>query len=121
MVFGTSVLLLLIGRVSVKQIAIVCLAGGLLVAGVVFLGPRRGVYKARVNSFLHPELAHSDDTYKIDQAKIAIATWGHFDKGPGNSTLRNFRPSHYADFIYEVIIADYGMLIGGGGIIVVSI
>src|SRR3546814_14330249 len=100
MVFGTSVLLLLIGRVSVKQIAIVCLAGGLLVAGVVFLGPRRGVYKARVNSFLHPELAHSDDTYQIDQAKLAIATVVTFGKGHGNSKQRNFLPSTSAVFIY---------------------
>lgn len=118
MIFGTSVLLLLIGRVSFKQIAIVCLAGGLLVSGVVFLGPRRGVYKARVDAFFHPEKAHADDTYQIDQAKIAIATGGTFGKGPGNSTQRNFLPSPYADFIYAIIIEEYGLVLGGMGIIV---
>ncbi|MGH7237893.1 MAG: FtsW/RodA/SpoVE family cell cycle protein, partial [Candidatus Saccharimonadales bacterium] len=40
MLFGVSVLLLIIGRISIKQIAITCLAGGILMAGVVFLGPR---------------------------------------------------------------------------------
>src|SRR3546814_14912841 len=114
---GTSFLVLRIGRVRVKGIAIGCLAGVLLVDGVVVLGPRRGVYKARVKSFLHPELAHSDDTYQIDQAKIAIATGGTFGKGPGNSTQRNFLPSPYADFIYAVIIEEYGLLIGGVGVI----
>src|SRR3546814_7470346 len=58
MVFGTSVLLLLIGRIRMKQIAIVCLEGVLLVAGVVFLSPRSGVYKPRITSFLNTELTH---------------------------------------------------------------
>ncbi len=39
MLFGVSILLLIIGRISIKQIAITCLAGGVLLAGVVFLGP----------------------------------------------------------------------------------
>src|SRR5690606_17377037 len=43
---------------------------------------------------------------------------GTFGKGPGNSTQRNFLPSPYADFIYAVIIEEYGLLIGGVGVIV---
>ncbi len=116
LVFGTSVLLLLIGRISAKQIGIVCLAGGILITAVVFFGPRRETYKSRVNAFLHPEKADPDKKFQTDQAKIAIATGGFFGKGPGNSTQRNFLPSPFADFIYAIIIEEYG-LFGAGFII----
>src|SRR3546814_13321525 len=70
MVFGTSVLLLLIGRVSVKQMAFVFLAGGLLVPGEVFVGLRRGVYKGWVNPLPQRCLAHRDGTTKIQQSTL---------------------------------------------------
>ena len=116
LVFGTSVLLLLIGRISAKQIAIVCLAGSVLVSTVVFFGPRRETYKSRVTAFLHPEKADPDKKFQTDQAKIAIATGGIFGKGPGNSTQRNFLPSPFADFIFAIIIEEYG-LFGAGFLI----
>ncbi|MCO4292430.1 FtsW/RodA/SpoVE family cell cycle protein [Solitalea sp. MAHUQ-68] len=118
MIFGTSMLLLLIGRVSFTQMAMVGIAGAILVAFVVFFGPRRGVYKARVEAFLHPEMVHSDKNYQSDQAKIAIATGGLLGKGPGNSTQRNFLPSPYADFVYAIIIEEYGMM---GGLIILAL
>ncbi|MNE55364.1 Lipid II flippase FtsW [compost metagenome] len=85
---------------------------------VVFFGPRKGVYKARVEAFLHPEMVHSDKNYQSDQAKIAIATGGITGKGPGNSTQRNYLPSPYADFVYAIIIEEYGMI---GGLAVLSL
>ena len=60
MLFGVSILLLIIGRISIKQIAVVCAAGLVLLMFVIFLGPRRETYKSRINSFLHPELQHAD-------------------------------------------------------------
>lgn len=118
MLFGVSILLLIIGRISVKQIAVVCLAGAMLLAGVVFLGPRRETYKSRVNAFMHPELANKDKTFQSDHAKIAIATGGLTGKGPGNSTEKNFLPHPYSDFIYATIIEEYGMF---GGFVIVCI
>src|ERR1700742_5079304 len=50
MLFGVSILLLIIGRISIKQIAITCLAGIVLLTGVIFLGPRRNVYKSRMHT-----------------------------------------------------------------------
>ncbi|MCD0488431.1 FtsW/RodA/SpoVE family cell cycle protein [Pedobacter sp. MC2016-14] len=110
MLFGVSVLLLIIGRISIKQIAMVCAGGLVLLMFVIFLGPRRETYKSRINSFLHPELQHSDKTYQADQSKIALATGGFFGKGPGNSTQRNFLPHPYSDFIFAIIVEEYGML-----------
>jgi len=117
MLFGVSILLLIIGRISIKQIATVCAGGLVLLMLVVFLGPRRETYKSRINSFLHPELQHSDKTYQSDHAKIALATGGVLGKGPGNSTERNFLPHPYSDFIFAIIIEEYGT-VGGLAVIV---
>jgi cell division protein FtsW len=108
MLFGVSILLLIIGRISIKQIAIVCVGGLILLTLVMFLGPRRETYKSRINSFLHPELQHEDKTFQADHAKIALATGGLFGKGPGNSTERNFLPHPYSDFIFAIIVEEYG-------------
>ena len=116
MLFGVSILLLIIGRISIKQILTVCAGGLVLLLFVVFLGPRRETYKSRINSFLHPELQHSDKTYQSDHAKIALATGGFLGKGPGNSTERNFLPHPYSDFIFAIIVEEYG-LVGAVGII----
>jgi len=117
MLFGVSILLLIIGRISIKQIATVCAGGLVLLMLVVFLGPRRETYKSRINSFLHPELQHSDKTYQSDHAKIALATGGVLGKGPGNSTERNFLPHPYSDFIFAIIIEEYGT-VGGLAVMV---
>jgi len=110
MLFGVSILLLIIGRISIKQIAMVCAGGMVLLMFVVFLGPRRETYRSRINSFMHPELQHSDKTYQADQAKIALANGGIFGKGPGNSTQRNFLPHPYSDFIFAIIVEEYGLV-----------
>ncbi|EDM38789.1 cell division protein [Pedobacter sp. BAL39] len=109
MLFGVSILLLIIGRISIKQILMVCAGGSVLLLFIVFLGPRAGTYKSRVNSFLHPEKQNSDKTYQADQSKIALATGGVFGKGPGNSTQRNFLPHPYSDFIFAIIVEEYGL------------
>ncbi|RZL16285.1 MAG: cell division protein FtsW [Pedobacter sp.] len=108
MLFGVSILLLIIGRISIKQIMMVCAGGGVLLLFIVFFGPRSATYKSRVNSYLHPELQNSDKTYQADQSKIALATGGAFGKGPGNSTQRNFLPHPYSDFIFAIIVEEYG-------------
>ncbi|NGM60356.1 FtsW/RodA/SpoVE family cell cycle protein [Sphingobacterium sp. SGG-5] len=121
MLFGTSVLLLLIGRVSFKQIAVVCAGGGVLLLLVVFLGPRRATYISRVEGFFKTEEVteghvpfQEDKNYQANNAKIAIATGGLFGKGPGNSIQRNVLPHPYSDFIFAIIIEEYGTV---GGVV----
>ncbi len=53
--------------------------------------------------------------YQSGQAKIAIAKGGVFGVGPGNSTTRDFLPQAYNDFIYAIIIEEYGL--AGGAFI----
>ena len=67
---------------------------------------------------MHPETAQADKTFQADQAKIALATGGVFGKGPGNSTQRNFLPHPYSDFIFAIIIEEWGTL---GGIVIMML
>ncbi len=74
---------------------------------------------SRVENFMYGDKeADNDNVYQVNQAKIAIAKGGIFGKGPGNSEQRNFLPQAYNDFIYVIIIEEYGLL-GGAFIIFV--
>jgi cell division protein FtsW len=67
----------------------------------------------RVQNFVYASKdIDKDDNYQINQAKIAIAKGGWLGAGPGNSESRNFLPHPYSDFIYAIIIEEYG-LVGG--------
>ncbi|WP_202405913.1 FtsW/RodA/SpoVE family cell cycle protein [Hufsiella ginkgonis] len=116
MLFGVSILLLIVGRISIRQILIVCLAGMVLLTGVILLGSRRQTYISRVQAFIHPEKADPDKSFQANQSKIAIATGGILGKGPGNSTQRNFLPHPYSDFVFAVIVEEWGLV---GGLVLV--
>ena len=72
----------------------------------------------RVESFIYGSEDANDDAYQVNQAKIAVSKGGIFGVGPGNSTTRDFLPQAYNDFIYAIIIEEYG-LIGGAFIVFV--
>lgn len=74
-------------------------------------GGRGLTWKSRIESFSNGE---TKSNYQSEQAKIAIATGGVIGKGPGNSTQRAFLPQASSDFIYAIIIEEYGLLIGFG-------
>ncbi|MFD2147836.1 FtsW/RodA/SpoVE family cell cycle protein [Mucilaginibacter antarcticus] len=118
MLFGVSILLLIMGRISVKQIAVVMMGGAILLTYIVFFGPRKGVYRARIETFMHPDKANPDKSFQSDHAKIAIASGGLFGKGPGKSSEVNYLPEAYSDEIYAIIVEEYGLV---GGVVLVSI
>lgn len=66
----------------------------------------------RVESFIYGSKDVDDDAYQVNQAKIAISKGGVFGVGPGNSTTRDYLPQAYNDFIYAIIIEEYGLLGG---------
>ncbi|MFD1768270.1 FtsW/RodA/SpoVE family cell cycle protein [Sphingobacterium suaedae] len=123
MLFGTCVLLLLIGRISFKQIAIVCVGGGFLLALVILIGPRRATYLSRIEGFFRTEEAaasnnvpfQEDKNYQANLAKMTIASGEFFGKGAGNSVGRNLLPHPYSDFIFAIIVEEYGTI--GGAIL----
>ena len=71
----------------------------------------------RVENFMYgSKAADNDEMYQVNQAKIAIAKGGMLGVGPGNSTTRDYLPQAYNDFIYAIIMEEYGLM--GGAFIV---
>lgn len=68
---------------------------------------RVGTWQNRIENYINPE---PKENYQVEQAKIAIATGGAFGKFPGNSTQRNFLPSAFSDYIFAIIIEEYGSI-----------
>ena len=78
---------------------------------------RVDTWVSRVEHFVYgSKEADNDNMYQVNQAKIAIAKGGFLGNGPGNSEQRNFLPQAYNDFIYVIIIEEYGLL--GGAFII---
>jgi len=113
--FVTAFSLMFVGRIPVKYLFLMVFAGAFalsLFIGVALIFDREG----RVSTWKHRIEAYVDgegDNYQADQAKVAIVQGGLFGKGPGNSTQRNLLPHPYSDFIFAIIIEEYGSLIGG--------
>lgn len=111
----TCWLLMLIGRISLKHlfgltgIGIALLAIFIVIALQFKTVNRVQTWKNRIENFASDD---GDGNFQVNQAKIAIATGGIIGKGPGNSTQRNFLPHPYSDFIFAIIVEEYG-LIGG--------
>ncbi|MDO6435486.1 FtsW/RodA/SpoVE family cell cycle protein [Flavitalea sp. BT771] len=139
---ATSLMLLFIGRVKAKHLLLtICFAMIpvviLVMAAVIRhkaddgvvekpraegrsrLTVRVGTWVGRVEAFMYGAKEDNDDNnYQVNQAKIAIAKGGILGLGPGNSQQRNFLPHPYSDFIYAIIIEEYG-LVGGAFIVFV--
>lgn len=116
MIFSTCLVLMFVGRVRFKYIMLLVLVGIVSFALLIIvatnspkLGGRFGTWQARIESF---KSGDSDANYQVEQAKIAIASGGIFGKMPGNSVQKNFLPHPYSDFIFAIIIEEFG-LVGG--------
>jgi cell division protein FtsW len=123
MLFVNCIVLMFIGKAQLKHIAILIIVGmlGLVMVyavGKAFPGtfPRLHTWVKRGESFLQPEQATKNASYQTDQAKIAIAQGGLARLAPGKSVQRNFLPHPYSDFIYAIVLEEYGLL-GGIGIL----
>lgn len=122
--FATSLVLMFIGRINTRHIFALV---GLGIAGIIILlvitkanpnllpnvFPRAETWLSRIENFGSGD---SEENYQVEQAKIAIAGGGLFGKLPGNSEQRNFLPHPYSDFIYAIIIEEYGL---AGGILII--
>lgn len=139
---ATSLMLMFIGRVSAKHllmtIGVVMIPVVILIMAALIrhktsdgsvvadktktenkhrLLVRVDTWINRVETFIYGGKENNDDNnYQVNQAKIAIAKGGFIGLGPGNSQQRNFLPHPYSDFIYAIIIEEYG-LIGGAFIV----
>ncbi len=121
LIFVTSLVLIYIGRVKFAHILSIVGLSVLLLGfalGVLLMMPagkqaRLNTWKTRIEQFKGGEAGNN---YQVEQSKIAIASGGLFGKMPGKSTQRNFLPHPYSDFIFAIIVEEYGLV---GGTIVV--
>lgn len=116
LLFVNCLCLMFIGRIRMKFMLYIvgaCIGFGILLTVVVLnfpdAIPRGRTWKARIENFISGD---TKTNYQSDQAKIALANGGVIGKGPGNSTQRAFLPQASSDFIYAIIIEEYGLLTG---------
>ena len=117
-IFSMVVLLTYVGGYPLKYLSII-IGSGVVVLALFILSakafpsliPNRvDTWTSRISSFIDSEVTQED--YQIEKAKIAIATGGVKGLGPGKSIQKNFLPQSSSDFIFAIIIEEYG-LIGG--------
>jgi cell division protein FtsW len=111
LLFATCMLVMFIGRVPVKYLAMLVLVGALAGAVALKFGVRGETAKNRILSFVNG----TELPFQAKHGRIAVATGGVVGKGPGNSDQRNILPHPYSDFVYAIVIEEYGMI---GGVIV---
>ena len=125
MLFMTCLVMMFLSKVKIKYIF--AFVGIIIVAGAMFVlvsfvqakDNRSTTWVNRIERFFSSE-EDEDDTanFQVMQSKIAIAGGGIVGKTPGKSTQRNVLPHPYSDFIYAIIIEEYGLL---GGIFVLAL
>lgn len=134
LLFTNCLVLMFIGRCSLKHIGGligIAIAGFTLLILLAFaapkLLPRLDTWKSRIEKFLglneHKEIIiHSstskiyvidEDQYQVEYAKMAIAKGGLLGTGPANNLTKYSLPQSYSDFIFAMIIGEYGFILGG--------
>ncbi|RXG31782.1 FtsW/RodA/SpoVE family cell cycle protein [Leeuwenhoekiella marinoflava] len=117
-IFVMVLTLVFMGGYPLKYIGVI-VATGLLALTLFVLAAKAfpGVFPNRVDTWMSRIDSFADDEdsegdYQIEKAKIAIATGGLTGLGPGKSVQKNFLPQSSSDFIYAIIVEEWG-LIGG--------
>jgi cell division protein FtsW len=127
--FFTSVFVLFIGRLAIKHLLLLFGASAIVIGlflSVLLLTPdsvlshmgRMPTWKKRIETHFIKKEHNPDDDYQQRQASTAIARGGFLPNGPGNSMQKHFLPEAYSDFIFAIIIEEYGLI---GGIFIVFI
>lgn len=128
--FMCCIALLFVGRINMKYLMIFMLIGlvaltiyVLIVMNVAEDKGRTVTWVNRIERFISPSddaeeegVVITDENYQTMHSKIAIASGGIFGKAPGRSTQRNILPHPYSDFIFAIIVEEYGLL---GGVFVI--
>ena len=122
MLGATCSIVFFIGRVQVKHLLLLG-AVGIIGISVLFTVSkltgfgRAKTWQQRIEDFAGGKKkdGKTEDVYQVQQAKIAIANGGITGKGPGKSLQKNFLPHPYSDFIFAIIIEEYGLL--GGAVV----
>ena len=121
LLFFTCLIVMFIGRVRLKHMGLAIWMGITVFLLVIFIASvtpfenRLNTWKKRIVSFVDSD---KEVSYQVKHSKIAIANGGLIRLAPGKSIQRNFLPHPYSDFIYAIIIEEYGLL---GGLIIMAL
>lgn len=121
LLFATIMTMMFIGRIPLKYLLLVVAAGVALVA-VIYLfadfvpgSPARvKTIKGRIDRFVNGDPNSEKGITQADYAKLAIYEGGFFGKGPGHSDVSNYMAAAYNDFIFAIIVEEYGLVIAAG-------
>ncbi|CAI8326982.1 MAG: putative peptidoglycan glycosyltransferase FtsW [Formosa sp. Hel3_A1_48] len=117
-IFTMILVLAFLGGYPLKYLGAIVGSGLLVLAFFVLLAkafpdamPNRvDTWTSRIANFMDDH--DSEEDYQIEKAKIAIATGSLYGLGPGKSVQKNFLPQSSSDFIFAIIIEEYGLLGG---------
>ena len=123
LVFANGLVLMFIAKVNLKYIfgilGIALFSGLMLYATAKYfpvmnkIMPRSTTWVSRIDSFFIPSENHNlDEGYQSNQGKIAIHKGGLFGVGPGKSVQRHFVYASSSDFIFAIMVEEYGLIIG---------
>jgi cell division protein FtsW len=121
LLFATVMAMMFIGRIPVKYLAMVIVTGVALVVIVYYTADlvpdsvtRVHTIKGRIERFIHGDPNSEKGITQADYAKLAIYEGGIFGKGPGHSDVSNYMAAAYNDFIFAIIVEEYGLILGTG-------
>ena len=124
LIFLNGLVLMYVGRVKIKYIASIIgigFIGALLIYGFAKtypqstnkIMPRSTTWVNRIDSYISTEKKQElDQDYQQQQALVAIYNGGFSGVGPGKSTQRNILPYSSSDFIFAIMVEEYGFIIG---------
>jgi cell division protein FtsW len=119
LLFATILTMLFVGRVPFKYLFFVIAVGGGIVVATYFLADqfpsaptRMHTVKGRIDRFINGDPDAEKGITQADYAKLAIYEGGILGKGPGNSDVSNYMAAAYNDFIFAIIIEEYGLIAG---------
>ncbi|MCL1822055.1 MAG: FtsW/RodA/SpoVE family cell cycle protein [Prolixibacteraceae bacterium] len=125
LLFGTIMCMCFIGRVPVRYLFMVLAVGAGLIALIYFVDfgenmevSRLHTIRGRIERFMHGDPAAQEGITQADYAKLAIYNGGIIGKGPGNSEVANYISQAYNDFIFAIIVEEYGLM---GGIAILML
>lgn len=113
LLFGVIMALMFIGRIPVRYLLLTILAGFMLVVAIYFLAPytkigRFNTVQGRIERFLHGDPNAEVGMTQANYAQLAIYNGGSLGQGPGGSEIRNHMAAAYNDFIFAILIEEYG-------------
>jgi cell division protein FtsW len=119
LLFATILTMLFVGRVPLKYLLLVIAVGVGLVVAIYFLADqfpsaptRMHTVKGRIDRFINGDPNAEKGITQADYAKLAIYEGGILGKGPGNSDVSNYMAAAYNDFIFAIIVEEYGLVSG---------